>query len=789
MFNFNQESYIEFRSIVKERTNPIIAFLGSGLSRQAGLPDWEELKSKLVSGLENKISEISALDPDSARMKSIELSRIKSEEDIWMAFDFIKKALGRTTYTEKIRELIDPSKIDKNPEVYHYLWKLKLSGILSLNIESLASRAHGELFPGKDLPVFTSKEIGQYTHLLKHSIPFIAHLHGMRDNSDSWVFTRSELKALLVDQAYQNFIRSCFSTRTILFVGISAQDIAAGGHLEKLRNWRINTGPHFWITNKGDIDTEKWAEDVGIRIIYYQPDDASHSVLKEILKDISSYMPSEEDVVPVKPVLFDKTPIETLMEPNELATKNPEFVREKLNARAKDIFEKCTKSAYEDYEKFLNEYEEAVHRAWFISTKEGNNSILGYKLQKLIKRGAFGNVYLAENSEGHEIAIKILHYQEIKNKEMLQSFRRGVRSMTILSNHNVYGMVPYIEAYEIPAFIVMNFINGPDLKEAVESRNIKEWDEILKIGLDVSKIIRSAHILPERVLHRDIKPANIMLKDYYINNARIEVVVLDFDLSWHKGGVELSVTSDNTSSGYLAPEQIYRNPNISTRSAAVDSFGFGMTLYFLRTGNDPLLYQHKHKNWEENLFKEVNRNRNPKWVSIPNRFSRLILNSTRDEQSARWDMSQISGELESLYDATLNPEEVVSAELIAEELMARSVGIDRYIWDNENYSGLFETIKGLVVKVTGKESDNSIILNLSWNSKGTSDHRSLFKYIEGYLAKVYSMLKSKGWVIENKRNQRFSFNFTAYIDKTTLMKDIADNARTISHIVELLKLD
>ena len=55
-------------------------------------------------------------------------------------------------------------------------------------------------------------------------------------------------------------------------------------------------------------------------------------------------------------------------------------------------------------------------------------------------------------------------------------------------------------------FCVMNFVEGPNLKQAVDGRFVTEWTTVLEIAVQLTRIIRRAHLLPERVLHRDIRP-------------------------------------------------------------------------------------------------------------------------------------------------------------------------------------------------------------------------------------------------------------------------------------------
>jgi len=48
MFDKTQNSYISLRDCVAERTSSILAWVGSGVSADAGLPTWNSLKRSLV---------------------------------------------------------------------------------------------------------------------------------------------------------------------------------------------------------------------------------------------------------------------------------------------------------------------------------------------------------------------------------------------------------------------------------------------------------------------------------------------------------------------------------------------------------------------------------------------------------------------------------------------------------------------------------------------------------------------------------------------------------------------
>lgn len=744
MFNKNQRSYQNLRSIVRERTNRVVAWIGSGLSVAAGLPTWNQLKEQLCGALEEKAESLE--EEEKAYLKK-RAKQIRDIQDYWLAFKLLRKALGQTSYRTEVRKKIDVAVSAPIPKAYQLILDIPVTGILNLNLDRLATRAFTEKNPGKTIVEFSGKNVGPYIHVLKGSTPFIANLHGISSDETSWVFTRDELRELLKKDEYHTFLTTCLASRTLVFLGITADDVAVGGHLERLKDLNVDLGPHYWVTHRSDAITDQWAEENGVQIIRYSAKDAGHSELTEILSDLSEFQPSDSCAPPV--VMACHKSAHTFRLPEDLRKETSmERLREELNSYAINILKDSSKTSYEQYEDFCNEYDEAIYRAWYISTKPKENRLFGYEIEGEIAEGAYGRVFRARRLDGSAVAIKVLKEDLRRKKDMLQSFRRGVRSMRILAQRKVEGMVPYEEASEIPAFCVMDFIEGPNLNEAIQSRYIDEWITVLEVSVQLARIIRKAHLLPERVLHRDIRPPNIMLKGYYTEPTRINVVVLDFDLSWHMGADELSMVQSSTIGGYLAPEQVSRIPGVTTRNAAVDSFGLGMTLYFLRTGREPMYLQHLHRNWRDDLFSSITRYHCPEWNSIPNRYARLVENATRNVQAERWDMAQIEGELELLLEALISPQAVPSGEMVAEELTQRilnQLGYFDYEWDNDKLATKVETPSGVHMNISSQEHTQSIKLRVDWSNKGDRHYKNVRKYLKPAMDSMISLVQSEGW--------------------------------------------
>lgn len=742
-FDYKQQAYIALRNIVSERTANVVAWVGSGLSVPAGLPTWSGLRKSLETALKNKADTFGEED---RKQLLVALESIIKEKNNWVAFQMLQEELGATTYRETIKSEFICASSAEVPEALNYLWKMRIKGILTLNIDRIASRAYSNTSPGRFVHEISGFECGRQLDVMKSPSPFIANLHGDIDDHSSWVFTHGQLAALFANEGYSTFIKTCLASNVVVFIGISADDIAAGGHLEKLIKLGINAGTHYWITSRRDRETDRWAESVGIRVIRYAADKQDHSVLIEIFKDMLTYVPKE--AATNRPILFAGTDHqdtrEELPTPEELARMPANDIRIALNRHAKTLIHGDDDTVPQEYIDFCEKYDEAVYRSWYTSDSLGSNKLFDYTLSSFIKRGAFGKVFKAVDNNGTEYAIKVLHEEIRTKKELLTSFRRGVRSMQILSHHGISGMVKCVNASEIPAFVVMEWIEGIDLDTAVKSRAVNDWGSIIATGIQLTKIIRAAHALPERVLHRDIRPSNIMLHRYY-TTAEIDVVVLDFDLSWHRGACEQSVIYGSSSLGYLAPEQIQEIPKVSTRHASVDSFGIGMTLYYMCSGNDPLPDQHRHVNWHDEVAAATSRHRSITWKSLPRRFARLIVAATEDKQQKRYDVGQIQLELERLFACVIDYQSVQSSELIAEEIMARSQYSKHYKWDNDMLAACIDLPTGVSILIKSDDSSRSIILKIIWTKQDFQDRRGSYKYVMPAVEKAKSKLTAAGW--------------------------------------------
>jgi len=737
----------EFRSlqrIVSERTTPIAVWTGAGLSMPAGMPSWAKLRHELLSALRRKSEEL-------GEGKNQALSKYRAAEalsdDPWRSFQLIKEGLGGPAYETLIRELIAPARVKALPEGYELLAKLDPRAVLNLNIDRLATRA---LQDERSLTEFEGVDVADYFHVFRSPHRFVANLHGEIERVSSWVFTESELSRLSQQPSYQPFIQACLTQFCCVFIGISPYDVAVGGHLDRVATIAPSTGPHFWFTSYDSYELDKWAQRARIIPIRYKVVGDSHDELYRLISLLVSYKSIDPEEVPLSPSGLALSPSLALEAPDLLAKRSAEEIRVAVNARATELLRPGSQVAYEAFNQFAREYEVPIYRAWHVSDKAPNNKLLGFELHRRVGGGAFGTVYFATSSEGSPVAVKILHQTVRHEDEMLQGFRRGARAMQILTAAEVEGVCRYIAASEIPAMVVMEWIEGPTLKDLISSKQLSQDPyPRLDIANQLVKIIQEAHSLPARVLHRDVRPTNIMLRDYWASS-EIDVVVLDFDLSWHKDAQELSIVQGASSSGYLAPEQLDAGRKVPTRSALVDSFGIGMTIFYIFSGRDPFPGESLHATWSETLRRLASDWTRGGWMSLGNRIARIIQVSTFSVQARRWDLSQIRGELERLRSVASAPEEVSDADLLAEELLARAYRSD-YVVNADATSFQRTSVSGVSMEARGAQNSKAVELNIRWTDSGQNDHRRVKKWVEPSMHSAIEMLKSVGWKVVEQR--------------------------------------
>jgi eukaryotic-like serine/threonine-protein kinase len=189
--------------------------------------------------------------------------------------------------------------------------------------------------------------------------------------------------------------------------------------------------------------------------------------------------------------------------------------------------------------------------------------------------GGMSHVYRATDTVlKRTVAVKILTEQGCTDREAKARFLQEAITAGNIQHENIIKVYDYGEDNGRP-FIVMEFLTGEDLRDAIHKGHTGNILNRLSIALSVARAL--LHVHEKHIIHRDIKPENIHI------DQKGQVRLMDFGIAKAEG---FSMTKTGFALGtpyYMAPEQVLGHP----ATERVDVYAFGVLLYELMSGAKP----------------------------------------------------------------------------------------------------------------------------------------------------------------------------------------------------------
>jgi serine/threonine-protein kinase len=203
----------------------------------------------------------------------------------------------------------------------------------------------------------------------------------------------------------------------------------------------------------------------------------------------------------------------------------------------------------------------------------------GYRIDRLIGEGGFGQVWRATREhDGTLVAIKVLHLELIRSNDALTRFERELQAIGRLDHRNVVRAFDHGTLLDGRPFLVLEYIEGPSLRDVIHERGSLPPHEMLAILEPVCDALTQAHA--EDLVHRDVKASNVIL-GHDAHGPR--PVLLDFGLVKLLDAEGPGLTSSRAMLGTpaaMAPEQMKGQPV----TAATDVYAIGLLAYHMLTG-------------------------------------------------------------------------------------------------------------------------------------------------------------------------------------------------------------
>lgn len=199
-----------------------------------------------------------------------------------------------------------------------------------------------------------------------------------------------------------------------------------------------------------------------------------------------------------------------------------------------------------------------------------------YKITDILGKGGMGAVYLAEDTSlGVDVAVK---ENLIQDEEALRQFRREAVILANMRQPNLPRVTDHFTIEDQGQYLVMDFIEGEDLRSRLERVGKLPEKEVILIGIAICDALIYMHDLDPPILHRDIKPGNIKI------TSQGHVFLVDFGLAKIGAGSQETTTgARGLTPGYSPPEQ-YGSARTDART---DVYSLGATLYTMLTGEPP----------------------------------------------------------------------------------------------------------------------------------------------------------------------------------------------------------
>jgi serine/threonine protein kinase len=220
---------------------------------------------------------------------------------------------------------------------------------------------------------------------------------------------------------------------------------------------------------------------------------------------------------------------------------------------------------------------------WGIEHMAAQETLLNGRYRLVAQQGSGGMAVIYKATDlalGRTVAVKILRPSLTNDPEFLKRFRQEARNVANLSHPNIV-TVHDVGQHGNTHYIVMEYIDGEDLKRLIRASAPFSIDRALSIAIKICAGVGYAH--RAGLVHADVKPQNALVTE------SDQVKVTDFGIAQ-----ALTATKPHEqerqrivwgSPHYFSPEQAQGDPP----TPASDVYAIGIVLFEMLTGRLPFV--------------------------------------------------------------------------------------------------------------------------------------------------------------------------------------------------------
>lgn len=220
-----------------------------------------------------------------------------------------------------------------------------------------------------------------------------------------------------------------------------------------------------------------------------------------------------------------------------------------------------------------------------IAERERSKEAGAFEKKRQIGAGGMATIWLAEDPEGRDVALKVMREGMLDDEELVHKFVQEGEALERINTTHPEAPVVHVYDYgylsgERP-FLSLEYLPDQSLEQVVKHKEALSTPQALPVMRQVAMALSAAHA--NGIYHRDVKPENVIIVG---RSSSLQIKLIDFGVARHEYMPRETMEGSLLGSPpYMSPEQA----SSGDLGAASDIYSLGVLSYTLLSGQPPFL--------------------------------------------------------------------------------------------------------------------------------------------------------------------------------------------------------